>query len=161
MEKGQTFQKPSNYQFFHKLNFPLANHLKLQCTCTGNKNFFISHWDKDLFSDFPGAKVYAKLQHIRILPPRKSTAFHSGLLTYWFHTKTDWQPLFYQKYIMTESGQEDTQVLKLARSYRNHYDESKFIFSNAEIQRLRWGLSSGDFDIMPQQATSFDGFSKI
>ena len=51
--------------------------------------FFVSHWAKDLFPDFPGAKVYTKLQHIRLLPSPKSTAFHSCLLTHSFHMKTD------------------------------------------------------------------------
>ena len=31
---------------------------------------------------------------------------------------------------------------------QKHYDESKFIVSRAEIQCLRWGLSSGYFNIM-------------
>ena len=51
--------------------------------------FFCFALAKNLFSDFSGSKVYTKLQHICILPPPKSTAFHSCLLTHSFHMKTD------------------------------------------------------------------------
>ena len=154
-EKGHTFQKPSNYQFFHKVNLPLANHLKLQCVCTSNRNFL-------------GAKVYTKLQHIRILPSPKSTAFHSCLLTHAFHLKTDWQPLFYQKYIMAESRQ---QLILHKIGEPNCKTDSfwqKIITMNLNsfFPPLRYNVLDRAFPrgistSCPQQATSFDGFSKI
>lgn len=42
-----------------------------KCVYTKDKQFFISHWDKEIYLDFLGAKVNARLHHTRILTPPK------------------------------------------------------------------------------------------
>ena len=101
-KKTTHFKNPQTTNSSINLTFLLQTILNCNVFALVITFFFISYWDKDLFSDFPGAKVYIELQHIRILPPPKSTAFQSCLLTHSFHTKTEWQPPFYQKYIMTD-----------------------------------------------------------
>ena len=88
-KKVTHFKSPQTTNSSINLTFLLQTILNCNVFALVITFFFVSYWDKDLFSDFPGAKVYTELQHIRILPPPKSTAFHSCLLTHSFHTKTE------------------------------------------------------------------------
>ena len=82
--------------------------------------------------------------------------------------KTDWQPLFYQKYIMAESRQQ--LILRKIEEPNCKTDSfwEKIITMNLNsfFPRLRYNVLDGAFPrgistSCPKQETSFDGFSKI